>query len=213
MKHNQLSLEGIRVRAAKILGRGKLPILVILCVGGLAAVALGRAGTESQSIQGNRVVDFVKAQYTLLGEGKYQELSQNMVEGVWAGETNNYAIQGLAQKDWMARQLEDDLGVNAWRLRFVTLKAVGYSVVDRQSFGALMKRENQILDLLDPSKSAKKVFMVQMSGHNTGRCSIMQWDRQVPVVRMQGKYVLRMRGPPKVYSLVHNEQWFQPARF
>ena len=213
MKHNQLFLEGIRGIAAIILGRRKLPILVFLCVVGLAAVVLGRTGTESQAIQGNRIVDFVKAKYTLLGEGKYQELSQNMVEGVWAGEPNNYVIQGLAQKDWIERQLEDDLGVNAWRLRYITLKAVGYSVVDRQSFGALLKRENQMLDLVDPSKSAKKVFLVQMSGHNTGRCSIMQWDRQVPVVRLQGKYVILMRGTPAVYSLVHNEQWFQPARF
>ena len=210
MKHNQVPVS--RPFLSRIGGK-KWLILLPLCVVGLVAVVLQHPGTEPVSVQGNRVVDFVKGQYELLGEGKYQELSQNVVEGLWKGESRNYVLDGVMERGEFARQLEDDLGVGAWRLRFVTLQAAGYSVVARKAFGALLSRENQILDRIDPSKSIERVFVVKMTGHNTGQCSIVEWERLVPVVQRNGAYAILMRGAPEVYSLVHNEQWFQPTRF
>jgi hypothetical protein len=210
MKHNQ------PIRAKPLLAkisRKKWLILLPLCIVGIVAVVLQHPGTESMSVQGNRVVDFVKGQYQLLSEGKYQQLSQNVVEGLWRGESRKYVLSGVMQQGDFAKQLEDDLGVGGWRLHFVTLQAVGYSVVARKTFGALLARENQILDEVDPSKSIQKVFVVKMSGHNTGRCSIVEWERLVPVIQRNGTYLILMRGAPEVYSLVHNEQWFQPIRF
>jgi hypothetical protein len=205
MKHNQSFFAGI--------SRKKWLILLPFCVVGLVAVVLEHPRTDTLSVQGNRVVDFVKGQYTLLGEGKYHELSQNVVEGLWRKESNGYVCSGLVQKDAFETQLEDDLGIGAWRLHFVKLTAAGYSVVDRRSFGVLLSRESQILNDIDPSKSIGSVFVVKMSGHNTGHCSIVQWERLVPVIRMQGRYVMLLRGAPEVYSLVHNEEWFLPTKF
>ena len=205
MKHNQSFFAGI--------SRKKWLVLLPICVVGLAAVVVQHVGTESVSVQANQVVDFVKGQYRLLGEGKYQELSGNVAEGLWKGEARNFVPGGVMERGEFERQLEDDLGVGAWRLRFVTLKAVGYSVVDRKAFGALLARENQVLDQIDPSKSINRVFVVKMAGHNTGRCSIVEWERPVPVVKKDGAYVILMRGAPDVYSLVHNEEWFLPTRF
>jgi hypothetical protein len=55
--------------------------------------------------------------------------------------------------------------------------------------------------------------VVEMSGHNTGHCSIIQWERPVPVVRLNGRYVILLRGTPDLYALLHNEQWFLPVVF
>jgi hypothetical protein len=213
MKHNQAFVGGIWKRVSEKLGRRKWLILLPFCIVGLVAVVLERPGTPSPSVQGNRVVDFVKGQYGLLGEGKYQDLSQTVVEGLWRKDAKGYVLSGLMPKDVFEAQLEDDLGVRAWRLRFVRLAATGYSVVDRRSFGALLSRESQILDAIDPAKSIENVFVVKMAGHNTGRCSIVEWEKLVPVVQMQGRYLLLMRGLPEVYSLLHNEQWFLPTKF
>jgi hypothetical protein len=213
MKHNQLSLQGILKTVSEKIGRRKWLLLLPLCVVGLAAVVLSHPGTASTSAQGNRVVDFVKSQYLLLAEGKYDELSRNVVEGRWTGQSKNYVLDGVVLKETFETQLEDDLGPGAWRLHYVTLNASGYSVVDRPSLAALMKRESQVLDEVDPSKSIDSVFVVKMSGHNTGHCSIVEWERQVPVVRLQGRYVMILRGAPEVYSLVHNESWFLPTTF
>jgi hypothetical protein len=204
MKHNQL----VRMFAGR-----KWLVLLPLCIVGLVAVVLQHPGTESVSVQGNRVVDFVRSQYGLLGEGKYEQLSGHVVEGLWKGESGSYVLTGVMEPRSFTAQMEDDLGVGGWRLHFVTLQAVGYSVMDRGAFGALLSRESQLLDRIDPSKSIRSVFVVKMSGHNTGRCSIVEWERQVPVVQRNGAYVILMRGAPEVYSLVHNEQWFQPVRF
>jgi len=204
MKHNQL---------IRVISRKKWLVLLPLCVVGLGAVVLQHPGTESVSVQANHVVNFVKGQYRLLAEGKYTELSGSVVEGLWKGEARNFVPGGMMDRGEFARQMEDDLGVGAWRLRFVTLEAVGYSVVDRKSFGALLARENQVLDQIDPSKSIDHVFVVKMAGHNTGRCSIVEWERPVPVVQKDGAYIILMRGAPEVYSLVHNEEWFLPTRF
>jgi|WetSurMetagenome_2_1015567.scaffolds.fasta_scaffold212994_2 hypothetical protein len=202
MKHNQ-------ARG----GRRKWLILLPFCVAGLLAVVLENPEKPSLPGQGNSVVDFVKDQYALLGKGRYRDLSRNVVEGLWKKDTSGYVLGGLMPKNEFEAQLEDDLGVGAWRLRFVRLAATGYTVVDRRSFGALLARESQILDVIDPSKSVQEVFVVKMAGHNTGRCSIIEWEKQVPVVRMQGRYLLLMRGLPDVYSLLHNEQWFLPTKF
>jgi hypothetical protein len=213
MKHNQDYFAGIWRRASEKLDRKKWLILLPICVVGLAAVVLEHPRAESPSAQGNRVVDFVKSQYLLLAEGRYKELSRNVVEGRWTGLSKNYAFDGLVPKGAFETQLEDDLGAGAWRLHFVTLKPVGYSMVDRPAFATLLKRESEILDGIDPSQSIENVFVVTMSGHNTGRCSIVEWERPVPVVRLKGTYTMILRGAPEVYSLVHNEEWFLPTTF
>lgn len=210
MKHNQTFFSK---PFFTFLGRRKWLVLLPLCIVGLGAVVLYHPGTEQMSVQGNRVVDFVKGQYQLLAEGRYQQLSANVVEGLWKGEAKKFDPAGLMDPGDFARQMEDDLGVGGWRLHFVTLQAVGYSVVPRKDFGGLLARENQVLDQVDPSKSIQDVFVVTMNGHNTGRCSIVEWERLVPVVRKNGAYVTLMRGAPEVYSLVHNEQWFLPTKF
>ena len=213
MKHNQAFIGRIWKRVSEKLGPRKWLVLLPFCIVGLVAVVLEHPGTQSLSVQGNHVVDFVKDQYGLLGKGRYKELSRNVVEGIWRKEANGYTFSGLMPNDAFEAQLEDDLGIGAWRVRFVTLAATGFSVVERQSFGALLSRESQILDAIDPSKSVKSVFVVTMAGHNTGRCSIIEWEKLVPVVQMQGRYLLLMRGLPEVYSLLHNEEWFLPTKF
>jgi hypothetical protein len=213
MKHNQGFLEGIRERVTAQITRKKWLVLLPICMVGLAAVVLEHPRAESPAAQGNRVADFVKSQYLLLAEGRYGELSRNVVEGRWTGQSKNFVFDGLVQRAAFEKQLEDDLGIGAWRLHFVTLKPVGYSVVDRPAFAGLLKRESQILDGIDPTQSIERVFVVTMSGHNTGRCSIVEWERPVPVVRLNGAYVMILRGAPEVYSLVHNEEWFLPTKF
>ena len=188
-------------------------LLLVLCFIGIAEIVFGRLRTESPSVQENKMVNFVKAQYALLAEGKYDTLSENVIEGQWRRDSKDYITSGLIQKEDVIKQLEDDLGVGGWRLHFVTLKAIEYFSIERKAFETILKRESQILDQIDPLRKVGTVHIVRMAGHNTGRCSIVQWDRLVPVIDWQGKYMIIMRGAPEVYSLVHNEQWFQAVKF
>jgi hypothetical protein len=188
-------------------------ILLALCLIGIAGIVFGRLRRESAVAQENKIVSFVKQEYALLSEGKYDTLSENVIEGQWRGHAKEFALSGLIQKEAFTMQLEDDLGVGGWRLHFVTLKAIEYFAIERKAFETLLKRESQILDQIDPLRHVGTVHIVRMAGHNTGRCSIVQWDRLVPVIDREGRYMIIMRGAPDVYSLVHNEQWFQAVKF
>jgi hypothetical protein len=206
MRHNQ----GF---PAALAGR-KWLFLLPLCVLGLVDLVLEHPAVKAPPVRENRVVDFVTSRYLFLEEGRYQELSPEVAEGLWEREdVNRYRLTGLVARRDMENQLEDDLGVGGWRVRFVTLKAVAYSEMDRRAFSTFLRRESQVLDLLDPSQSVQSVSVVTMSGHNTGRCSIIEWERPVPVVKLNGRYIILMRGTPDVYALEHNEQWFLPVRF
>ncbi len=193
--------------------RRKWVILLALCLVGLADVVFTHLKAESRSVQENKVVEFVEKQYRLLEKGNFRELSENVAEGVWKPESKGFLLNGLMKQGEFERRIEDDLGVRAWRVHFVTLKAVGYAVVAREAFGAQFRRESEILDRVDPSRMIEYVHVVEMSGHNTGRCSIIDWKRKVPVIWRNGKYTVIMRGTPEVYSLIHNEQWFEAVRF
>ena len=187
--------------------------LLLSCAAALTITFLGKAGAGSRDILENRATRFVKAQYGLLASGKYDALSQRVVEGRWKRGAAGWQLEGILPPSGQARQLEDDLGVGAWRLHFVSLNAVKFQVVRREEFRGVMRRESEILDSIDPSERVQSISIVSMKGHNTGRCSIVEWERQVPVVEKDGSWLILMRGTPEVYSLVHNEQWFEPVRF
>ena len=187
--------------------------LLVLCAVALTITFLGKAGAGSRDVLENRATRFVKAQYGLLSSGKYDALSQRVVEGRWKRGAAGWQLEGILPSTDQARQLEDDLGVGAWRLHFVSLNAVKFSVVPRSQFRGFMRRESEILDAIDPGEHVQSVSVVSMKGHNTGRCSIVEWERQVPVVEKDGDYLILMRGTPEVYSLVRNEQWFEAVRF
>jgi len=206
------STRGIAV-ITRFIRRRSAILLLAFCVVGLTATFLGQRGAGSPAVSENRVTRFVEDQYRLLAQGKYETLSANVAEGVWKGPPRGSVLSGLAPREDAVRQLEDDLGVGAWRLHFVTLEATRYVKVPRGEFTAMMRREGEILDLVDPSREVSFVSVVTMKGHNTGRCSNVEWERQVPVIERQGRYTILMRGAPAVYALVHNEQWFTPVAF
>ena len=194
-------------------GRFTTGALLAFCVFALTATFIENSGKGSRDIRENSVTRFVNEQYGLLAEGKYDALSRGVVEGIWKREDDGWKLAGLALPSDEARQLEDDLGIGAWRLHFVSLKAVKFEIVARSDFKGVLRRESQILDAIDPAKKISSISIVSMKGHNTGECSIVEWERQVPVVEKDGRYLILMRGAPDVYSLIHNEQWFQPVRF
>ena len=183
------------------------------CAAALAATFLENRGAGAAAVSDNGITAFVNDQYALLAKGKYEELSRGVVEGLWSREPSGYHFDGVMPAAESAQRLEDDLGVGAWRLRFVSLKAIGFTVLSRPDFRKSLRREAEILDAIDPDGKISTVAVVTMKGHNTGRCSIVEWERQVPVVEKDGRRLILMRGAPAVYELVHNEQWFQPVRF
>ena len=186
---------------------------VVFCTGALIVTFTAETGVGSRNEPENRTTHFVKEQYGLLANGKYDALSQCVVEGLWKRGAAGWQLAGILPRAEQVRQLEDDLGVGAWRLHFVGLNAVKFQIVPRGEFRGFMRRESEILDAIDPSEQVQSVSIVSMKGHYTARCSIVEWERQIPVAEKDGVYLILMRGTPEVYSLVRNEQWFKPVKF
>jgi hypothetical protein len=191
----------------------KVIILLILC---LFAVGEGLyssfAGAERGTVR-NRYTDFVLSQYERLDDGEYEKLAVNYIEGIWEKQGEEYAVSGIMDREAAASFLKDDLGVNGWRIRFVILKAIDYYTLSREAFPKQFKREAAVLDYADSGEEVEEIHIVVLTGHVTGRCSIVDWVRPVPVVRLHGKLQMIIRGMPEVYYLLHKEQWFKPLQF
>ncbi len=191
----------------------KVIIMLVLC---LLAVGEGLyssfAGAERGTVR-NRYTDFVLSQYERLDDGEYEKLAENYLEGIWEKQGDEYAVSGIMDREAAASFLKDDLGVNGWRIRFVILKAIDYYTLSREAFPKQFKREAAVLDYADPGDEVEEIHIVVLTGHVTGRCSIVDWVRPVPVVRLHGKLQMIIRGMPEVYYLLHKEQWFKPLHF
>lgn len=191
----------------------KVRILLVLCF-----IAVGEGvyssftGNEGDSVR-NRYSNFVLDQYERLDDGEYEKLAENYIEGRWEKQNGEYAVSGIMDRETSVALLKDDLGVNGWRIRFVILKAIDYYTLPRESFPEEFKREAAVLDYVDPEKKVGEIHIVVLTGHVTGRCSIVDWVRPVPVVRIDGGLQMIIRGMPEVYMLLHKEQWFKPLHF
>jgi hypothetical protein len=191
----------------------KVIILLVVC---LLAVGEGLyssfAGVERGTVR-NRYTDFVLSRYERLDDGEYEKLAENYIEGLWEKQGDEYVVSGIMGREEAAAFLKDDLGVNGWRIRFVILQAIDYYTVSREAFPEQFKREAAVLDVVDPEKDIEEIHIVVLTGHVTGRCTIVDWVRPVPVVRLDGSLQMIIRGMPEVYYLLHKEQWFKPLHF
>lgn len=169
-------------------------------------------GTETGIIK-NRITNFVLTQYHKLDNGDYEKLSENYIEGLWKKKNGQYVLRDIMDQEKSAAVLKDDLGVNGWRIRFVTLKVIDYYTLTRKEFADRFKREHAVLQYADPEETVDQIHIAVLTGHVTGRCSIVDWERPVPVVNLDGGYKMIIRGMPDVYSLLHKEQWFKPLQF
>lgn len=191
----------------------KVAILLILC---LAAVGEGLFSSFRSSEDGtvrNRYTEFVLTQYERLDDGEYEKLSENYIEGLWEKKDGKYVLSGIMEQKTAASFVKDDLGIKGWRIRFVILKAIDYYTLPRDEFMMGFTRENSILNQIDPNGDIEEIHIVVLTGHVTGRCSIVDWVRPVPVVRTVEGFKMIIRGMPEVYYLIHKEQWFKPVEF
>ncbi len=169
-------------------------------------------GTETGIIK-NRITNFVLNQYRRLDNGEYEQLAGNYIEGVWEKQEGEYVLREIMDPKNSVAVLKEDLGVNGWRIRFVTLKVIDYYTLSREVFAQRFKREHAVLQHIDSEGTIEQIHIIVLSEHVTGRCSIVDWERPVPVVNLEAGYKMIIRGMPEVYSLLHKEQWFKQLQF
>ena len=191
----------------------RVPLLVLFCVLSIGEGLYSGLQSTDGHIISNTITNFVLSQYRMLDKGEYTKVVENLIEGAWVKKDGEFVLAGLVGNEKLVEILEDDLGKNGWRIRFVTLDVSGYVTVPREEFPGLLKREGEMLDLIDPNRNIEFVHIVELTGHVTGRCTIVDWVRPVPVVWKNNGYIMLIRGMPEVYDLIHNEQWVKPVFF
>ena len=201
------------MKILQFIKKNKTILLLIVCLAAIGeGVYSGFGNTDSKGIR-NKYTNFVMSQYGKLDDGIYDELSQAVIEGSWDKEDGEYVLSGIMEMEEIERIVMDDLGVNGWRIRFVILKPQDFYILGRDEFAKTFERESSILEYIDSAGEIEKIQIVELTGHVTGRCSIIDWVRTIPVVKIDGRLKMIIRGMPKVYYLIHKEQWFKPVKF
>ncbi len=196
-------------------------LFYLACAGAFISVGTEMLAPAGQFAAGagaeGELADLALAYYRDIDAGAYAAVADMTVEGRWrkGAAPREYHFAGLLDAGEKIANLDADYGENGWMLRFVVLRALGArrlplgSGLDESS-----RRESEIIGYLERLRGVPlPLAVVTLSGHVSGRCNIINWERRLPLVRLDGKWRVVSRGTPKDYELVRREQLFKPIGF
>ncbi len=205
---------GIMLKTAYIL-------FYLACAGAFVSVIaqmLAPAGrVHSGEGAAGELAGLALAYYRDIDAGAYPAVAEMTVEGRWrkGAAPREYHFAGVLQSGEVIDQLNADYGENGWMLRFVALRALG---AERLPLGSGLdgsfRREIEIIKYLERLRGVPlPLALVTLQGHVSGRCNIINWERRIPLVMLDGKWRVVSRGTPEDYELVRREQLFKPVTF
>ena len=152
--------------------------------------------------------------YNLIDHGEYEEISKLVIEPVWETYAiKKYNFSTLLSDISIKNRLLDDFGVNGWRVSIVAMEIIDRTQFSREEFSKLFIREAQVLDEFDNMNVIKSIEVVTFTGTTTGKCSLNNWIKPIPVITLKDKFLIISKGIPGELDLLHAEQWFTDIPF
>lgn len=144
-----------------------------------------------------------------LDAGRYDRISDNYLEAGWSESGDDYIISDWLNRNEILYQLNDDFGYKGWRMRLVALEVVDSwpEEVDR-----LAETHPRMFTALD-SLGISEVYIVRVKGSVTGRCSIDNWIKTLPIIEIDGRVKIVSPGLPEDLVLLHPEYFMKDIVF
>ena len=199
----------------------KIASLSIYLVAIIAFVSIMSGFITGEQVQrrgNNEIEQIVFRMYDDIDTGKYEELFQLSFEGRWKKKPEQkkerlYAFDGIVSKEHFLKRAGKDFGKNGWRIRFTSLEIKNIHPFTRAEFTEQYPREHEILHHIDPGKKITKIYVVEVKGYMVGRCAIIDWKKELPIVWTDQKWKALIRGNPVDFDIFHREQWFTNLKF
>ncbi|MCP4374412.1 MAG: hypothetical protein GY797_40865 [Deltaproteobacteria bacterium] len=175
-------------------------------------------GERLQRRGNNEIEQIVFRMYDDIDTGNYEELFQLSFEGRWKKKPEQkkerfYYFDGVVSKEHFLKRAGKDFGKNGWRIRFTSLEIRAIRPFTRPEFADHYPREHEILRHVDASNDITKIYVVEIKGYMVGRCAILDWEKELPIVWTNQKWKALIRGNPADFDIFHREQWFTNIKF
>jgi len=156
--------------------------------------------------------------YNSIDNGHYENLYDISLEGKWIPKKKvegkrQYSFNGIVERDYFLKKAKRDFGGSGWRIHFTSLKILDVSKLSRSKFESQFIRESIILDNFDTEEIIKEIYIVKIEGHIIGSCAIVDWEKDLPIVRYGKKWKAIVTGTPEDYDIFHREQWLTDINF
>jgi len=107
----------------------------------------------------------------------------------------------------------DDFGSNGWRIDFNSLEILSVKNIELQKFKDEYFEEFMILKKYNSANSNTKLYIVTIKGYTIGSCSIVNWEKKLPIF-FNGKHLKAIvTGTPEDLKAIHREQWLTEINF
>ena len=184
-----------------------------LALGLISLILLDASGLATSHVKPD---DYSKLAISLMRDidaGFYEKVARNYMEPSWGSNGSEYEFLSWKSQSEIIAQLEDDFGVNGWRLRIVSLDVLDSRDVEVRDIANLHPRLGIALLNLGFLTDSELVHIVVLQGSVTGRCSIDNWIKTIPIVRNKYEYKLVSAGLPEELILIHPGQFLKDIDF
>jgi hypothetical protein len=185
----------------------------------LCSIIIGFITGNQLKRGGNSEIEhIVLTMYDDIDTGKYEELFNVSFEGKWGTKDERakekfYYFDGIVSKNNFIKRAMKDFGKNGWRVRFTSLEIRNIRSLTRSEFAGQYPQENEVLQYVDGNNDIKTINLVKVKGYMVGRCAIIDWEKELPIVWTSQKWKALIRGNPADFDILHREQWFTNIHF
>jgi len=145
--------------------------------------------------------------YMLVDAGDYEQAWEMALEPDWVSEGTAVSyfdevgpgfgdFQGWTNKADFVERLNEEIGKRGGKIRLSNYEARAVSFQEKEF-------EDSMLYLND----FETVDKIEVRGHLLGACTIYKWDKELYVVKMNGKYKVLLSGEKTGRSLYY-QSWF-----
>jgi hypothetical protein len=192
--------------------------IYIISIIALVIISIGFIKNEKPNyINNNQIMKVVSGIYSFIDDGEYKKLYDIVLEGKWKsnsaiGDKKIYVLDGILGRDSFLKQNIDDFGSNGWRINFNSLEILSVENIELQKFKEEYFKEWLILKKYNSTNNIK-LYIVTTKGYNIGNCSIVNWEKKLPIF-FDGKYWKAIvTGTPEDLKAIHREQWLTEIKF
>ena len=193
--------------------------IYIFSIIALFTILIGFIKNEnSDYINNDQIIKMVSNIYNFVDNGEYKKLYNIVLEGKWKsnskiGEKKVYFLDGILDWDSFLKQNIVDFGSNGWRVGFNSLEILSVKNIELQKFEDEYFKEYMILKKYNSTNSNTKLYIVRIKGYTIGSCSIVNWEKKLPIF-FNGKYLKAIvTGTPEDLKAIHREQWLTEINF
>jgi hypothetical protein len=145
--------------------------------------------------------------YMFIDSGHYEQAWELALEPDWVSDGSEVSyfdevgpgygdFQGWTQKQEFIERLTEEIGKRGKKIRLSNFEAHGVSFIESEF-------EDSVLYV----KDFETVDKIEVQGHMLGACTIYKWDKELFVVKINGRYRVLLSGVKKSKSLFY-QSWF-----